>query len=180
MSRGIIGLLVTAFALASVLLGLHAPAVSAKGKVILEFDTMTGVPRPYTGSANAIRGVPGGGLPWVIGAGEGKLRDSGELELEVHGVVFDPNDAAVIAAGRAGINTVTDFRAIVSCQSLDPAGNAVVVNLSTGLFPATTGPASEGGGNAEIKARLDLPKPCIAPIVFVTSPTGSWFAATGS
>jgi hypothetical protein len=26
---------------------------------------------------------------------------------------------------------------------------------------------------------VDLPSPCIAPIVFVTSPNGAWFAATG-
>jgi len=49
----------------------------------------------------------------------------------------------------------------------------------TGLFPATTGAAAEGGGNADIEADLVLPQPCIAPIVFVTSPTGAWFATTG-
>jgi hypothetical protein len=38
-------------------------------------------------------------------------------------------------------------------------------------------------GDATIKATVDLPDPCVAPIVFVTSGTGSapgsWFAATG-
>jgi hypothetical protein len=34
-------------------------------------------------------------------------------------------------------------------------------------------------GNAKIEEELDLPDPCLAPIVFVTSPTGSWFAVTG-
>lgn len=29
----------------------------------LEFNTIIGVPRPFTGGANAIRGVPGGGMP---------------------------------------------------------------------------------------------------------------------
>ncbi len=47
-------------------------------------------------------------------------------------------------------------------------------------FPATTGPASSGGGNSEIETNVSLPHPCIAPIVFVTSPGGAWFAATGS
>ena len=32
---------------------------------------------------------------------------------------------------------------------------------------------------ADLEADLNLPNPCIAPIVFVTSGTGSWFAATG-
>ena len=43
--------------------------VRASEPKILEFDTMVGVPRPYIASSgNAIRGVLGGGLPWVIGA----------------------------------------------------------------------------------------------------------------
>jgi hypothetical protein len=34
-------------------------------------------------------------------------------------------------------------------------------------------------GDAEIEAMLDLPDPCLAPIVFVTNPGGAWFAVTG-
>jgi len=45
--------------------------------------------------------------------------------------------------------------------------------------PRTSPPASAGGGNASIEANLSLPQPCIAPIVFVTTPSGAWFAATG-
>ncbi len=146
---------------------------------VLEFDTMVGVPRPYTGSANAIRGVPGGGLPWVLSSAKGELSVDGNLEVEVTGLVFDPNDPAVIAAGLANRNTVPAFRAIVSCLSKDLGGAPVTVNLMTEPFPATTGLAGEGGGNSKIEAQLQLPTPCIAPIVFVTSPGGAWFAATG-
>jgi hypothetical protein len=43
---------------------------------------------------------------------------------------------------------------------------------------------AEGGGNAHIEARLALPHPCIAPIVFVNNGTvaapGRWFAITGA
>jgi hypothetical protein len=180
MGKRMIGLLVTAFVLSSVLFSLRAPAASAEGHVILEFDRMTGVPLAYTGAKSPIRGVNGGGIPWVIGEGKGKLRQSGELEIEVQGVVFDPNDPTAIARGIAGTNTVANFRAIVSCQSIDANGIASVVNVTTDLFPATLGAAKDGGGNAEIEAKLNLPKPCIAPIIFVTSPTGSWFAATGN
>jgi hypothetical protein len=42
-----------------------------------------------------------------------------------------------------------------------------------------SGPATAGCGNAEIKADLVLPHPCIAPVTFVTSAGGSWFASTG-
>ena len=69
--------------------------------------------------------------------------------------------------------------------------------LVTGAFPATVQIAQgkvttllefstmvgvprpyTGGGNASIEAHANLPHPCIAPIVFVASPGGAWFAAT--
>lgn len=146
---------------------------------VLEFQTMVSVPRPYTGAANAIRGVAGGGLPWVISSARGELGADGHLELQVTGLVIDPNDAAAITAGVAGSNPIPNFRATVSCLSKDAGGAANIVNTTTGLFPATTGPASGGGGSARIEAFVNLPQPCIAPIVFVTSPAGAWFAATG-
>ncbi len=34
-------------------------------------------------------------------------------------------------------------------------------------------------GDAKIEAQLTLPDQCVAPIVFVTSATWLWFAATG-
>jgi hypothetical protein len=153
--------------------GRASGAAGAETAKILDFDTMVGVPRPYTGSVNAIRGVPGGGLPWVVDSANGKLRADGRLEVTVKGLVFDPDDPGTIAAGVAGRNTVPNFKAIVSCLSTDAAGAATTVNVSTGLFPA------DGTGNSTIVETVSLPRPCIAPIVFVTSPTGAWFAATG-
>lgn len=172
--------LAAAIVLAGVFFSLQAGDARAKGVSIMEFDTMVGVPKAYTGVSNPIRGINGGGLPWVIGAAEGELKQSGNLEVSVTGLVLNPNDPDVIARGLAGQNPIPNFRAIVSCQSLDASGNANVVNLSTGLFPATTGPASSGGGNAKIEAHVDLPKPCIAPIIFVASPANAWFAVTGN
>ncbi len=152
----------------------HTPNAAASQPTLLEFNTMVGVPRPYTGAANAIRNVPGGGLPWVISFASGELSASGKLEVKVSGLVLDPNDPAVIAAGLAGKNPVANFKAVVSCLSKDAGGNPTTVNVASGLFPASA------AGNAEIETTLALPSPCIAPIVFVTSPGGSWFAATGN
>jgi hypothetical protein len=146
---------------------------SADESKVLEFNTMIGVPRPFTGGTNAIRGVPGGGLPWVIEFGKGKLSPSGEVDVLAKGLVFDPNDQAVIDRGIGGTNTIPNFKVIVSCLSKDADGNAITVNVETGLFPA------DEGGNAHIKDTIDLPQPCIAPILFVTSPGGAWFASTG-
>lgn len=150
-----------------------ATSASADESKLLEFNAMIGVPRPYTGATNAIRGVPGGGLPWVIAFGKGKVSPEGKVDVKVRGLVFDPNDPAVIERGIGGTNTVPNFKAIVSCLSRDADGNPITVNVSTALFPADT------EGNAHIKDTIALPSPCIAPILFVTSPGGAWFAATG-
>lgn len=158
-----------------------ASAASSGGDgvpTLFEFNTLVGVPRPYTGATNAIRGVPGGGLPWVITAGKAELDANGHLEIEVDGLVLDPNDAGVPVQNR-GVNPVANFRAIVSCLTKDANGAAVTQNVTTDLFPATTGPASAGGGDSVIEADIVLPSPCIAPIVFVTNPNGAWFAASG-
>lgn len=163
-------------------------SAAAKGDgpgTVLEVGTMIGVPRPYagTGAANAIRGVPGGGLPWVISKGEAKLLADGHVTAEVEGLVFDPNDPAVIERGLAGRNNVPGFRAIVSCQTVqivDGSPAAAIANVQTDVFPATQGLASEGGGDAKIDQTISLPHPCIAPIVFVTSPAGAWFATAGA
>ena len=165
---GIRGLLLAGAIPVALLLAAQAPLAAAKPHQILEFDTMVGVPPALTGAASPIRGINGGGLAWTIASGRGELTTSGHLEIKVRGLVFadGPN---------VGKNTVTSFRAIVSC--LDSSG--ATVNVSTAGFPATTGLAADGGGNAEIEANLSLPQPCIAPLVFVTSPGLSWFASTG-
>ena len=150
---------------------LTCSAVAKEPKVpkMVEFDTMVGVPPGMTGTKAPIRGINGGGLPWMIGGASGELKSNGHLELAVSGLVFadGPN---------AGSNTIASFRAIVSC--LD--ANGAPVNVITDLFAATTGPAATGGGSAAIETYVALPKPCIAPLIFVTSPAGAWFAATGN
>jgi hypothetical protein len=78
-----------------------------KASKILEFDTMVGVPTGMTGTQAPIRGISGGGLPWIIGGASGELKANGHLELAVSGLVF--------AAGpNTGSNTIPSFRAIVS------------------------------------------------------------------
>jgi hypothetical protein len=151
-------------------LGVTAPAGADPGTIV-KFDTMTPVTGPYVGSANPIRTVPGGGLPWMISAGTGSLKSDGRLLVHVRGLVLA--DQPPVPPALQGTNPIPDFRAIVSCQSISAGGTATITNVSTAQFPAST------TGNADIKATVSLPHPCIAPIVFVTSPGGMWFAATG-
>ena len=135
---------------------------------LLEADTMVGVDGPFVGNANPIRGVNGAGLPWVLDEAKVELDRDGKLEVEVEGLII-PN---------LGINPEPFFLAIVSCLSIDESGNLVTANVMT-----TNGDEVMEGdplnGDATIKADIVLPTPCIAPIVFVTSPDGSWFSATG-
>jgi hypothetical protein len=130
---------------------------------------MVGVQGAFVGPTMPIRNVPGGGIAWMLEKGQGKLTTEGQLDVKVQGLVL-------AGGANAGSNPIATFRAIVSCLQSD----GTTLNLMTDPFPATTGPASEGGGDSHIKATVALPQPCIAPIVFVTSGTGSWFAATGA
>lgn len=148
-----------------------ADAVSRSDRVVLEFDVMSPVEEPFTGTTNPIRGVPGGGLPWEIGRAEGELHSSGQLEVRVEGLVLARR--APVPAERQGTNPVPSFRAIVSCETVRD-GAAMTVNASTGLAPATS------NGDALLDGTVELPSPCLAPIVFVTSPDGAWFAVTGN
>lgn len=147
------------------------PVAAAREATLLQFNTMVGVPPLLTGAQSQapLRGINGGGLPWMLTSARGNLTASGHLKILVNGLVF--------ASGpNTGSNTVGSFRALVSCVQSDGTFD----NILTAAFPATLGAASAGGGDAEIETTVSLPDPCIAPIVFVTSPGGSWFAVTGN
>src|SRR4051794_28320745 len=155
------------------LLGVQTTAASDTGKDVLAFDTMAGVTEPLTGSANPVRGLAGGGLPWQLDRARGRLRSNGRLEVRVEGLVLARR--APGPADLQGTNPLSQFRVIVSCLTPAPGGAGVsTVNVPTELVPASA------GGDARIKTRVELPDPCIAPIVFVTSPANAWFAATGT
>jgi hypothetical protein len=139
----------------------------AKGPKVLKFNSMVGIPVGLTGAQSVVplRGINGGGVPWTIADASGELRANGHLEISVQGLVL----------ATTGSNPSQTFRGLVSCVRSD----GTFANIPTDAFPATTGPASAGGGNAEIVADITLPQPCIAPIIFVTSGGGNWFAAIG-
>src|SRR5258706_5681567 len=150
-----------------------AASASSEPATIFRFDTMAPVTGPYVGAASPIRGVPGGGLPWMIKSGRASLNRDGDLRVRVRGLVLA--DQPPVPPALRGVNPIADFQAIVSCQSIGAGDIATITNISTAGFPASR------TGNSDIEATVKLPQPCIAPIVFVTS-TGagaSWFAATG-
>lgn len=170
-SRGLKGLALAAMLGIALAIGVlvQSTAAHSEGRDVLRFDVMAPVTEPFVGAANPIRGVAGGGLPWEIKEGKGRLRADGRLRVKVEGLVLARRDP--VPANLQGTNPIPQFRAIVSCATADPAMGA---NVMTDLVPASP------RGDARIRTRVDLPEPCIAPIVFVTSPTNAWFAVTGA
>ena len=126
---------------------------------ILVFDSMTAVTGAAVGPAVNDRGLTGGGVPWVITSGSGEVTRGGHVEVSVTGLVIP---------ARGNTNPVANFKAIVSCVTK----HHVVVNVSTGLFPAST------AGDSTIAADVALPRHCSHPLLFVTSPGGAWFAVS--
>jgi hypothetical protein len=175
MKRSFAGLLSAALAVSA----FAAPPIFAQGiapasvPVALGFDTMAAVSGPYVGSANRIRDIPGGGLPWIISSATGELRSDGQLIVSVRGLVLAA--AEPVPGNLQGTNPAPTFHAVVSCQSVDDSGAPMLASARTGDVPASP------SGDADISETVTLPQPCVAPIVFVSggAGVGSWFAATG-
>ena len=152
------------------LIGIGSAAASSNGHKVFQFQTMVGVAGPFVGSANPIRGINGGGLPWQINEADGKLSSSGNLEVKVEGLVLF--DGPPVPEARRGTNPVANFVAIVSCTTT-VNGVPTTTNVATDPFPATP------TGDSEIEAQVNLPSPCLAPIIFVGPSATTWFAVTG-
>ncbi|HEY0517895.1 MAG TPA: hypothetical protein VGC84_00270, partial [Ilumatobacteraceae bacterium] len=88
--------------------------------------------------------------------------------VSIEGLVIAPGGPPQFV----GKNPVPVQKVIVSCLSSD-AGAATTVNASSETF------AVDAAGNAMARVHVDLPSPCIAPIVFIASGGGAWFAASG-
>ena len=104
-------------------------------------------------------GVTGAGHAWALKDGKATLSSDGRVDLHVHGLVLTPE----------GTNPVANGRVVVSCNG-GGAGNVV----QSGLVPL-----SVPKGDAHFNGWLTLPSPCLAPVIFFTSPGGAWFAVSG-
>jgi hypothetical protein len=161
-------ILATSLALATLTVAGLTTAATARGSRSVEADSMVGVPSALTGAQAPIRGINGGGIAWSIGKSSAEVTASGKVEVEFQDLVF--------AAGpNIGKNTVATMKVIVLC--LDASG--ATMNVSTPTFPVTTATATDPGGDGEIETRVSLPSSCLAPMVFITSVAGSWFAVDG-
>ena len=139
---------------------------------ILTFSTMYGVDGPFVGEDNPIRDVIGDELPWTVdGFAIGDLDTRGHLRILVRGLVFadDPS----VPPGLVGTNDEPYFRGLVSCLTETDTG-VETQNVITDGFPANV------HGDSFIHATLELPNPCVAPIVMILAGSeDKWFAVTG-
>jgi len=135
------------------------------------FQTLFAVKGPFRGPNNALRGIPGAVRPRVIDEVRGEVKANGHVKVIVRGLVL-ANHPDVLPADH-GFNPHPYFRAVVSCLSVNDNGNPTVVNVRTRRAAANI------LGDAAILDDIDLPRPCVAPIVFVTAPRGQWLAASG-
>jgi len=119
----------------------------------------------------AIGGVNSCGKIWNIKSGKAELDASGKLEIEVKGLVL--NDPTLPADVNGTADGVGEVVGAVVCSG---GGSAKAV-AETARFPLSK------SGDAKIKAKVDLPKNCAAPIVLVREiwegKVGGWLAASG-
>jgi len=110
----------------------------------------------------AFHGVTAAGAPWILTRGEVRLKEDGQFDLEVVGLVLT-------ATGTAG--PVTTISASLFCGADANTTSAA----TTGQVPISP------DGDARISERLALPATCLAPIVLVHPNGGAarWIAATG-
>jgi len=142
-----------------------------EGKILSSFSSMYGVDGPFVGEAFAIRDIPGDELPWEIRGARGRLDTDGHLTLQVRGLVF--KDEERVPEELRGINDESEFRAAISCLS-EEGDQVTTVNVVTDGFPATR------SGDSIIRTTVDLPNPCVAPVVMVLAGSeDKWFAVTG-
>ena len=158
--------------LAALALAASVPAaVGGRTAEILKAERLVGVPNGLTGAAGAIGTVNGAGLPWVIGESKAVLGVDGSFEIKFNDLLFASVDP--VPANLRGTNNQATMQAGVSCLTTSGTRQAVL----TGPLSVTTG---IGAGDARVATTLNLPSPCVAPLILVTNAAGtSWFAASG-
>lgn len=120
----------------------------------------------HADSATWVRGIPAGGLPWALDAGSGSIGQDGHLLARVRGLVLARHEP--VPASLQGTNPFPWLTIVVSCLTVRLDGTARNVNVRTGDFAVST------TGNADIDARVSLPRPCTEPIVLITISPGTW------
>jgi hypothetical protein len=143
--------------LAALAVGTGTVAADSGNKIL---DTrLVGVPNPPV----TLVGVNGAGAAWTTDDSRAKLFADGRLLVDVERLVF-------LSGANAGRNTQPQGRVTVVCN-----GGA----NPTDRINSDPIPFSVPDGDAHFNAKVNLPSPCFAPVVFFTSVGGNWFAVSG-
>jgi hypothetical protein len=117
----------------------------------------------------SIGDVPSCGKVWKLGWGYAELKDNGDIEAEVKGLVLNDSSTGAANGTPDGVDGVA---AAVVCQT--PSGGSVAAQTDV--------VALSKEGNAKIKAHVNLPS-CVAPVIVLREryegKIGGWLAATG-
>ncbi len=110
-----------------------------------------------------IGGVQSGGLPWVVKDGEASLSGSGQLQVQVSGLLIANEPGVPVGV----IGTVDPVQMVAVSVVCGGSGGSVVAS--------TDGVTLSSRGDAEIDAQITLPATCMAPVVLVRifNPIGS-------
>src|SRR5690242_19080626 len=111
-------------------------ALGTSSALIMKFDTLTPVAGPDASSANTVRGIAGGGLPWMLKIGSGSLSRDGHLLVQLRGLVLASHP--LVPVSMRATNPFPAFRVVVSCLSIGADGTVSIANVSTGDFEANS------------------------------------------
>jgi hypothetical protein len=119
---------------------------------------------------SAIGDVPSCGKAWKLASGSAELTPSGDLTVEVKGLVL--NDASTGDANGTP-DGVDGVAAAVVCHGVSGAK----VGPQTDVVPLSK------QGDAQVKAKVSVPADCMSPIIVLREryegKIGGWLAATG-
>jgi hypothetical protein len=142
-----------------------------EARLLQTFDVMYGVDGPFVGDGFPMRGIPGDELPWTVRDARGRLDTDGHLTIKVRGLVFT-NDPEV-PVELQGKNDEAQFRGAVSCLT-EEGDQVTTVNVITRGFAASV------SGDSSIRDTVNLPNPCVAPVIMVLAGSeDKWFAVAG-
>jgi len=165
------------------LLAVALPTLAVSGSksngLILGFKNMSAVSGPFVTAQGEtdpnIRGISGDSQEWMIDKSiKGQLFANGRLVMKVQGLVPTGNPP----------NPEAEFRAAVSCLTIGTdSSTSPPTSIIETVNVLTSGFSADASGKANIKAKLQLPSPCVAPMVMILNGNQAdgdfWLAVTG-
>jgi len=152
--------IITAAVLVTGLIAFIPPEQAEAKKVISMKDNLIGLPV----AGMPLRGIGGGGAPWVVADSDVKLDQNGKLKVKVKGLLITGTGSSL--DGTTG--PVLTIWASLTCEG-------------GGVFTSTSGAPLKLNGDANLKTTIPIPPSCLGPIMLIRANTGTgpWIAASG-